>query len=217
MSILGNPTPFPTDLTTFGRSRYGPQARRIRWSRYRGLGNGRTRDRLCYPRRSVAVASASRWCSSREDERPTVGPQGVTDCASMLPQYYNCCTRAERTPEGASLTHQWGGVTRNGVVNSVLSDAQTRRGGTSVERVVWFACERGCSQLLGILAMEEPESRNTFLNDATGVGAVAYLLLEETVLGDVGRAMRLEDGRELDTMHYHDEIAALQRAHRCKS
>jgi hypothetical protein len=86
-----------------------------------------------------------------------------------------------------------------------------------MDKVTRFVCEKGCSQLLGILAMEEPESRNTFLNDATGAGAVAYLLLEETELGDVRRAIRLEGGTELDTVHYHAEIAALQRAHRCES
>jgi hypothetical protein len=85
-----------------------------------------------------------------------------------------------------------------------------------MDKVKPFVCEKGCSQLLAILAMEEPESRNTFLNDATRAGAGAYLLLEQTELGDVRRAMRLEDGKELDTVHYHTEIAALQHAHRCR-
>lgn len=89
--------------------------------------------------------------------------------------------------------------------------------GGKMDKVKGFVCERGCSQLLAVLAMEEPESRDTFLHDATRAGAGAYLLLERTALGDVRRAMRIEDGRELDTVHYHAEIAARQRAHRCKS
>ena len=85
-----------------------------------------------------------------------------------------------------------------------------------MEKVKWFVCEKGCGQVLILLAKEEPESRSAFLTDATRAGAVAYLLLEQTVLGGVRRAMRLEDGRELDTVRYHAEIAALQCAHRCK-
>lgn len=84
-----------------------------------------------------------------------------------------------------------------------------------MDKVKWFVCEKGCGQVLILLAKEEPESRSTFLNDATRAGAVAYLLLEQTVLGGVRRAIRLEDGRELDTMRYHAELAALQRAHQC--